>query len=138
MERALGTVLGVPLNFVIEAFSIFTDGAAFFFGGATAALIAGLLLLFKYRSQRLWGFLVPFALSQTLLFTAAIYFGQWPGQGPAPAFIAYLVVQAGLITWLVVHAKGARWPAAAFAVFNSAYALWAAFIAGMMFPNDWI
>jgi hypothetical protein len=45
------------------------------------------------------------------------------------------IVGAAYIVW---WSEGARWPAAAIAIFTSSYALFAAFVAEMAFHDSWL
>ena len=45
------------------------------------------------------------------------------------------IAGAGYIVWRL---EGARWPAAAIAIFTSSYAFFAAFVAAMAFSDTWV
>ena len=50
-------------------------------------------------------------------------------------FMLLQIVGAAYIVWRL---EGARWPAAAIAIFTSSYAFFAAFVASMAFSDDWL
>jgi len=93
------------------------------------------------REGSLLVFLIPFAASEIF----AIVAGFWRGafiRDPAHllAWIsgAFLLLQIAGSAYVVWKLKGARWPAAAVAIFNSSYALFAIFVAGMSFSDSWL
>jgi hypothetical protein len=134
MQQALHAIWEMPFTFLMSGLLIFNlDRPApvlvwIFLAGPAWSLILGVLLLFKYRSRRLWAFLIPFGISEALLLATVISEGVVIGQLLLVP-IAYFIGQVALVVRLVIRAEGARWPAAAFAIANLAYALWVGLLA---------
>ena len=93
------------------------------------------------RNRSLFIFLVPLAASQILVIVAGFLRG---ALRPDPNHIiswilgTFILLQIVWSAFIVFRLRGARWPGAALAIFNSSYALFAAFVAAMAFSDDWL
>jgi hypothetical protein len=101
-------------------------------GGVICLGIGSIVGVVK-RQWRLLIFLLPTALSQIYVAVAGWFRGKPKG---GASLLVFLVLQLVFIVYLVYRSKGARPAAIALALFCIAYALFAAFIAGMAFAND--
>jgi hypothetical protein len=94
------------------------------------------------RKANLLVFLLLIVASQALVVVAGFWRGSLRGttneltlQTLLGIFLLLQIAIAGYFVWRL---KGARWPAAALAIFTSSYAAFGAFVAAMAFSNDWL
>lgn len=144
-DSALGNAIWLFLSTPYWFFSflgVVLKPDAFVFGliswSGTIGLLAGVLLGIRGRHSRLLWFAISPLLSQLLVVAAGLARGQVPGDPASWINGAFLVMQAGFLAFLVFRFRGLRAPAISLAVFGLSYALFAAFIAGMAFTDDWL
>jgi hypothetical protein len=105
------------------------------------SLAIGVVVGLAKREASLLAFLLPSAASQILVVVAGFLRGAFQHDPNHLAlwiigtFMLLQIVGAAYIVWRL---EGARWPAAAIAIFTSSYASFAAFVAGMAFSDNWL
>ena len=103
----------------------------------TVCLVVGLSLGIAMRERRLLLFIIPFLLSELVVFVAGVMRGQLGAEVPSAALVAFLAVQLMLSGFLIYRLTGARWAASALALFSMSYAFMATIIASMMLSEAW-
>jgi hypothetical protein len=91
----------------------------------------------KRQPQLLW-FLAPVALSQGFVAVAGLFRGTLRGSGATLVLVAFLGLQVVLVVFALFRSKNARLTAIPLALFCVTYTLFAGFIAGMAFSDDWL
>jgi tetrahydromethanopterin S-methyltransferase subunit C len=105
------------------------------------SLAIGVVAGFAKRELSLLIFLLPLAASQILVVVAGFLRGAFIRD---PNYLAlwiigtFMLLQIAGAAYIVWRLKGARWPAAAIAIFTSSYASFAAFVAAMAFTDSWL
>ena len=108
-------------------------------GGLSLAI--GVVVGLAKRATSLWLFLLLPAASQLFVAIAGFLRGAFqhdPNNVAGWVVCTFLLLQLVGAAYIVWRSAGARWPAAAIALFTSSYALFAAFVAGMAFADDWL
>ncbi len=136
---ALSALWGLPLLYGDAARVGFAAGliGVVPLRGAIALAVA-LLLLFRWRSRRLWWFIAPFATSELLVVAASAVPGSMRSNAIGVVLLAFVAVQVASCAWLFWHNRRVWQPAAFFALFNLSYAAFAVFIASMTLSGDWL
>jgi len=102
------------------------------------SLVVGLILALSGREPRLFLFLIPFTLSQLFVAIAGALRGQLREESSLTPSLLFIVVQVVLVAYLIYYLAGARGAAVALAAFSLTYALFAGFVAGMSFSDNWL
>ena len=96
---------------------------------------------FVGHETSLWIFLLLPAASQTLVVVAGFLRGTLrhdPHHVTRWVIRTFMLLQIVGAAYIVWWSEGARWPAAAIAIFTSSYAFFAAFVAAMAFSDTWV
>jgi hypothetical protein len=104
----------------------------------TACFGLGVIFGAISRNARLLLFLLPLLLSELYVAYAGLMRGTMKGDEGGPLLFSFIGIQLVLSAYLIYRVKGARISAALLFVFNITYALFAAFIAGMSFTDNWL
>ena len=104
----------------------------------TVGLVAGGLSALVQRRRALLLFAFPFLLSEAYVFVAGRFEGQFRGSASLLPEWLFLITQAALIAHLVYKSRQTWLTSLALAVFSLSYALFALFIGGMAFAEDWL
>ena len=103
------------------------------------SLLAGSIIgIVRRRRLQLLLLLVSVAVSETYVAIAGMLRGQVRGGASVAPLCIFLGLQVCLLGLLIYRSKGARLAATALALFCLTYALFAAFVAGMAFADDWL
>jgi hypothetical protein len=105
------------------------------------SLAIGIVVGFARRETRLLVFLLLPATTQILVAVAGLSRGALqrdPNHLSGWILGTFMLLQIAGAVCMVWRLGGARWPAAAIAMFTSTYALFAAFVAAMAFSDDWL
>lgn len=141
MNDAVDLFLQTP-GWYLSAWGTLFQGDSLLFGLGTGAgaigLLLGVALGIRRREARLLWFLLSPTLSQVYLVVAGLFRGQLSGGPLALVFGIFMAAQLVLLSVLLFRLCGARLPGAALSVFGISYALFAAFVAGMSFADDWL
>ena len=103
-----------------------------------SSLAIGLFVGLIQRRPDLFLFLILVAVSQGLVALAGFMRGMLSYEASSSWLLVFLGLQVIAAGYLVIRLRGARWAAAALAVFAISYALFAAVIARMAFIDVWL
>jgi hypothetical protein len=142
VNSALWLFLAVPAWYCSTIVSPFSAGPLSAIPAlGVLSLVIGTVMGFAKRNMALLIFLAPTAASQLLVAVAGLLRGAFR-QDPSHLSLwilgLFMLLQLAGSAYIVWRLKGARWPAAAIAVFTSSYAFFAAFVASMAFSDDWL
>jgi hypothetical protein len=143
MENAVWLFWAVPAWYFSTLLMPFGAGALSAIpASGVVCLVIGAIWGIKNQKTHLLIFFLLVVASQILVVAAGFSRGSLRGaanqlilQTLLGTFLLLQIVIAGYFVWRL---KGARWPAAALAIFTSSYAAFGAFIAAMAFSDDWL
>jgi hypothetical protein len=139
VNNAVWLFLALPTEYFPTILAPFREGILTAIPALGVVCLAiGVVLGIARREAGLLMFAALPAASQILVSVAGFMRGSFRDSGSHPILLTFLLLQLVAAGYLVWRMKGARWPAAALAVFSLSYALFAAFIAVMAFNNDWL
>lgn len=101
-------------------------------------LVAGVATGIVQRRRAVLLFIFPFAVSECYVAIAGWFRGQLRGNASLLPFCIFIFVQLLLIGYSVHKSRHARVAAFAFTIFSVSYALFALFVGGMAFADDWL
>ena len=100
------------------------------------ALAAGLILALVKREPAVLLAVGAFLISHAYVAIAAFFRGQYSDSGPS--LIAFLVVVAALVVFMIVRARASRLAAILVGWFTVTYALFSGFVGSMAFADVWM
>lgn len=101
-------------------------------------LVAGALIGIVQRRRALLLFVFPFALSECYVAIAGWLRGQLHGDASLTPSCIFIFVQLALISYFVYASRQSRVASFAFTIFSASYALFALFVGGMAFADNWL
>ena len=101
-------------------------------------LIAGIAMGIVQRKRALLLFVFPFAVSECYVAIAGSFRGQVRGSASLLPFCIFIFVQLLLIGYVLYKSRQARVATFALTIFSVSYALFALFVGGMAFADDWL
>ncbi len=101
-------------------------------------LLIGVVQGFVTRERRLLLFIVPFLASELFVGIAGALRGAVAKSPAGIVLLLFIAIQAIVAGTLVYRLRRAWAPASSLAIFSMSYALFACFVAGMAFADDWI
>ncbi len=101
-------------------------------------LVAGGVMGIVQRKRALLLFFFPFAVSEFYVAIAGLFRGQLRGNASLLPFCTFIFVQLLLIGYSAYKSRHAHIATIALAIFSASYALFALFVGGMAFADDWL
>ena len=138
-SNALWLVSALPVWYFSAIANPFRAGILSFipFVG-TLGLVAGGVIGVVQRARALLLFFFPFAVSECYVAIAGSLRGQLRGNESLAPSCIFILVQLALIGYFVYRGRRARLAALALSLFSASYALFALFVGGLAFADDWL
>jgi hypothetical protein len=104
----------------------------------TVGLAVGLFAGFSRRTRALLLFLCPLILSEVYVAIAGFNRGRLRGNASALPLCLFFLAQIALLIYILYKTRKILSASIGLSIFSVSYALFAAFIAGMSFADDWL